>query len=129
MKTNMQNVLTPKLEVLKFPGFPPAAPRSTSRLGRFLQYTGVAMPNTELPRGWSWNPSVITLLILIASLLLGGGYYLGVLDAERTHMQQRLQKAEDDAFKAKQLESYNSGQLDALRNHGNTNIAKKTGGH
>lgn len=35
----------------------------------------MAAPNN--PSGWNWNPAVITLLLLLASLIAGGSWYLG----------------------------------------------------
>ena len=35
----------------------------------------MAAPNK--PSGWEWNPAVITLLLVLASLIAGGSWYLG----------------------------------------------------
>ncbi len=106
-----------KTETAIWPGLPlehgEQRPGPVVRFGIAIGVLMAAPP----PKVWTWNPSVITLLILIASLLLGGGYYLGTLDAERKLMEQRLQKAEQDAEKAKQIGSYTAGATDAQRGH------------
>ena len=83
------------------------------------------MSNPENPRGWSLNPATVTLAILIASLIAGGSYYIGGRDAEMRHLQDQINKAAADAAKAKQLETYNAGSVDAMKGHANSNTEKR----
>lgn len=78
---------------------------------RFCVWYGVIMPNPDHPRGWTFNPAVITLTILIAGLLTGAGYYVGEKNTESRHLLERLQKAEEDARVARELSVAQSGQL------------------
>jgi len=59
------------------------------------------MPNA--PRIWGWNPSVITLLILIAGLLTSGGYYIGHQAAIIENIQKQADEANAAAKKAKDI--------------------------
>ncbi len=76
------------------------APEVEPKRSRFLcatDWLGFTMARTEDPRGWSFNPATVTLAILIAGLLTGGGYYVGSTDTERKDVQQRLKTAEETA--------------------------------
>jgi hypothetical protein len=88
-------------------------------------WTGVIMATPETPKGWSLNPATVTLALLIASLIAGGSYYIGGRDAEMRSLQEQIKKAADDAAKAKQLETYNAGSVDAMKGHANSNTEKK----
>jgi len=76
-------------------------------LGHYLGI--VDMPNT--PRVWGWNPSVITLLILIAGLLTGGGYYVGHQAAIIENIKKQADDARQDAKNAKDIAI--AGQVEA----------------
>lgn len=92
---------------------------------------GAMVIKPESPKGWGWNPAVVTLCLVIVSMgvtavgaLMAGAYYLGQRDNEQRHVlerieevQQKADKAADDADKAKQLESYNAGGVDATKGH------------
>ena len=65
------------------------------------------------PKGWNWNPAVITLLLVIAALIASGSFYLGYERAVREQMQQQINQAAQDAIKAKERETYNAGVLDS----------------
>jgi hypothetical protein len=106
-----------------FPGFPP-------RIGprpwyiRFGLYTGLLMATPESPKGWSLNPAVVTLIILIASIVAAGAYYLGQRDAESRYLMEQLQQAKEDAKNAQtaaqraiQISSYEAGSVDAQKGH------------
>lgn len=86
-------------------------------LVRFGLWIGTLMVRPNEPKGWGWNPSVITLLLVIAGLLTSGGWYLGVQWAESRQMQKEIDAFTEDARKAKERQTYNAGQLDAQRGH------------
>lgn len=76
------------------------------------------------PKVWTVNPAVVTLCLLIAGIVAGGAYYLGQRDTEAKHILERVKQAEDkanaaqaDAAKAKQIETYNAGAVDATKGH------------
>lgn len=109
-----------------FPGLPPREIRAIKlswpvRIGLFI---GVLMATPESPKGWSLNPAVVTLIILIASIVAAGAYYLGQRDAESQHLRQELQQAKDEAKaaaaaaqRAIQISSYEAGSVDAQKGH------------
>lgn len=76
-----------------------------------LHITTMAKPTTPY-----WNPAmvgtwctVIALVIVLVSLIAGGAFYLGVQHQKYEEMNQRLQKAEEDARRAAMLEASKSG--------------------
>lgn len=104
--------------ILTFPGLEELEkPKKLWWIIRILILLGVAMPNTENPRGWSWNPAVITLTITIAGLIFGGGYYIGSTDAEKRHLLERIAVAEKNAADAKQLGTYAVSGRDSETGH------------
>lgn len=92
-------------------------PKKPSWIIRLLNYLGVTMPNTESPRGWSFNPATITLTLTVAGLLVGGGYYVGQKDRETQHLLERIQKAETDAAEAKKFSVYAAAGADEASGH------------
>lgn len=64
---------------------------------------GVLMARPEEPKGWGWNPSVITLCILVGSLLAGGGYYIGRQASQIEMIQKQADEARKTAQDAKDL--------------------------
>ena len=79
---------------------------------RATNWLGITMTRTDNPRGFSFNPAVITLVLVIAGMVAGGAYYMGQRDAENRHLLERLQKAEMDAAEAKKLQTYSAGVAD-----------------
>lgn len=69
------------------------------RLGIML---GVLMAAPQ-PKVWTWNPSVLTLLLLIASMIAGGGYYLGQQDERIRTIQKQADAASAEANTAKTI--------------------------
>lgn len=55
------------------------------------------MPNSESPKGWTWNPAVITLMIVIAGGVASFGYYVGQKDAENRHLLERISEIDKKA--------------------------------
>lgn len=101
-----------------------------SRLVKILIWTGTLMTQPENPRGWSLNPAVITLCILIASLLTGGGYYVGHLAAEIEFLKQQQVHTEAVAQDAEKVAGYSVAQSDKGDGHKITNTNTNTsGGH
>lgn len=76
-----------------------------------------ALMSTTTPKVWSLNPAVVTLLILIAGMIGGGGYYLGHQAAVQNQMQRELDKVAADEKRRKELEIYNSRQTDEQDGH------------
>lgn len=79
---------------------------------RFGVWIGTLMVQPEIPKGWGWNPSVITLCIVVLSLVASVSYYMGSANAESKSMMMRLEKAETDAAEAKKLSAYQAGVAD-----------------
>ena len=57
------------------------------------------MPN-DSPKGWGWNPSVITLCILIGTLIGGGGLYIGDMRRQIMNIEQQANEAKSKADSA-----------------------------
>lgn len=66
--------------------------------------TGLLM-SAPPPKVWTLNPSVVTLLIVIASLIASGGYYIGHQAAVIEGIQRQADKAASDAATVKNLVS------------------------
>lgn len=71
-------------------------------------WTGVIMATPETPKGWSFNPSTVTLALVIAGMIAGGAYYVGQNDAERRHLLERIEKAERNSSQALTLSAASS---------------------
>lgn len=67
-------------------------------------WTGLLM-SAPPPKVWTWNPAVITLCLVIAGLLTGGGWYLGYQQAVIENIKQKADKAASDAATVKSLVS------------------------
>ena len=57
------------------------------------------MVNPSKPQ-WNWNPSVITLLLVIVGIIASGAYYMGQLSSDFKSMQRAVTASEDKADKA-----------------------------
>lgn len=127
-KRRMNEMSTAK--ITPFPGFEALgeeakerkSPSWAVRLGSFI---GVLMANPESPRGWSFNPAVITCVLTIAGMVAFGGYYMGQKDAENRQLMERIQKAEADAAEAKKLGIYAAAGQDESTGHKPTPKEKK----
>lgn len=84
---------------------------------RAAVWTGVIMSDPETPKGWSFNPSTITLGLVIASLIAGGSYYLGAQAEREKQIMERLRIAEHDAAEAKKFSVYAAAGSDAQTGH------------
>lgn len=127
MKRTMNAAITTRDSVRHFPGLQTLADVSKRRswLYRAAVWSGVIMATPEHPKGWQLNPATVTLSLVIAGMIATGSYYVGGRDAEMRMLQEKIQKAADDAAKAKQLETYNAGSVDAMKGHANANTEKK----
>lgn len=125
-RKQMPNDAAIKGTVHHWPGLEIAQPKQPrSRFFRAAVWLGVIMPTPDNQKGWTFNPATVTLAILVLSLIAGGAYYIGGRDAEMRHLQNQINKAQEDAQKAKQLETYNAGSVDAMKGHSNSNTQKK----
>lgn len=89
-----------------FPNLPNEGPELRRWwLLRVTDRVGITMAtlNDKNPNGWSINPATITLTLVVAGLIAGGSYYMGQRDNDAKHMMDRLEQAEIDAKKAKDL--------------------------
>lgn len=109
-----------------FPGFSVQAEEKKPHwLFRTAVWSGVIMSTPENPKGWTFNPSTVTLALVVAGMIAAGSYYLGAKDAELKILQRQIDAYTADAAKAKQLETYNAGSVDAMKGHTNSNTEKK----
>jgi hypothetical protein len=121
------------VKILGFPSIGPHTddeykepkPGRIKRLGSVLGV--IAMPNPDNPKVWTWNPSVITLLILLASLLTAGGYYVGHMAAEVEFLKQQQVATQEKAAKAENQALYAVKKVDGGDGHevANTNTQEK----
>jgi hypothetical protein len=88
---------------------------------RLTNWLGITMTRTDSPHGWSFNPATATLALVVAGGLLTGGYLWGENIAERRHLMERIQKAEDDSRRAAQLAAAAAGQAG---HNANTEVKK-----
>ena len=90
-----------------FPVLPNEEPEEARRKWwlRVTDWVGITMStlNDKNPNGWSLNPATVTLALAVAALIAGGSYYMGARDTNDKYMLERIQKAEDDARRAKDL--------------------------
>lgn len=80
-----------------------AEPKQTPLWLRVTNAVGLTMANAQDPKGWSWNPATITLMLVIMSMVAAGAYYMGNRDANDRHLIERLDKAEKSAAQAEKL--------------------------
>ena len=59
-------------------------------------YVGALM-SAPPPKVWSFNPSVVTLVILIVGIVAAGAYYMGRQDATINRIEKVAEKAEQKA--------------------------------
>ena len=101
-----------------FPSDSLANPRQCiSRTGRLLTWTGFAMAQPDHPRGWQWSPAVVTLMLIIAGMIAGGGYYIGYKDAENKALQQQIQHVQQIADDAHTKATYAARDVDNNEGH------------
>lgn len=98
-----------------------------SRIGRSLIFIGAAMAQPDIPRGWGWNPSVITLCIVILSIVASAAYFIGHLSAQVEQLRQQYVQTDLKAEDAKTKATYAARDVDNADGHtvGNTNSVKK----
>lgn len=80
-------------------------------------WTGVIMATPETPKGWSFNPSTVTLALVVAGMIAGGSYYLGAQAEREKQIMERLRIAEHDAAEAKKFSVYAAAGSDAQTGH------------
>lgn len=85
-------------------------PKKPSWILRAATWLGIIMSTPETPRGWSFNPAVITLALVILSMVAAGAYYMGQRDSEARTLLERVEKAEEDSRRAAQLAAAAAGQ-------------------
>lgn len=90
-----------------------------SRTGRFLIYIGAAkaMPKPNDPHAWGWNPSVITLLIVVGTLLFTSGVAIGVLTNKVQNLESNQQHVEAVATDATKQATYAVTKVDGGDGH------------
>lgn len=69
------------------------------------------------PKNWTWNPSVITLLILIAGIIGGGAYYMGRQASIIENIQQQAAEAKQKAEAADTKATYAVKDADIKSGH------------
>lgn len=93
---------------------------------RAANWIGVTMAQPEHPRGWSFNPATVTLMLVILGMVAGGAYYMGQRDNESQNLLKRLEAAEKKAESADTKATYAVSGKDKEDGHGpNTNQNKK----
>lgn len=84
----------------------------------------MAQPDT--PRGWGWNPAVLTLCLVVLGIVASGSYYVGHLAAEVEYLKQQQQHTEAVAQDASKVATYAVKQQDSGDGHkavANTNTS------
>ena len=78
----------------------------------------------DTPKGWGFNPAVIGLVLVMISMmvagigaLMGGAYYVGRQDTRLEQIQLQLEAVKADEKRRKELEIYNSRQVDEQDGH------------
>lgn len=85
---------------------------------------------TDTPKGWGWNPSVLTLCLIVAGLIAGGAYYIGHMAAQVEFLERQAQHTEAVAQDAQKVATFTNATSDKGDGHkpANSNTAKpKTG--
>jgi hypothetical protein len=90
---------------------------SPGKVVRVLNWTGITMANSENPRGFSFNPAVITLFLMILSLVAGGGWYLGYQARQLEELRQSVIEAKQKAEHAETLGTYAAAGTDEQNGH------------
>lgn len=85
---------------------------------------GVLMNQPEHPKGWTWNPAVITLCLIIASLLVGGGYFIGRQSMMIESIQQKTAETRAIADDARKLATYSARDVDNSSGHTKSTVKK-----
>ena len=92
-----------------------------SRLVKILIWMGTLMPQPDTPRGWGWNPSVITLCLVTLGIVASGAYYIGHLAAEVEFLKQQQMHTEAVAQDASKVATYAVKESDKGDGHKVTN--------
>src|SRR6185369_2755667 len=111
---------------------PASIPREKGELSwwlRFWTWLGVIMAQPDNPRGWGWNPSVITLCLVILGIVASGAWYIGHLAAEIEFLKQSQQETRSTADDAHSKSLYAISKVDGGDGHAesnaNANVKKK----
>lgn len=84
---------------------------------RAAVWSGVIMSEPQSPKGWTFNPSTVTLSLVIAGLIAGGSWYLGAQSERERQIMERLTVAERKADAADTKATYAVSGTDAERGH------------
>lgn len=112
----MQHVPTYPIHLVE-PFRPSDEPRALPFWARWLIYAGVFMSQPAEPKGWGWNPSVLTLCLVVASLIAGGSYYLGHQAAIIENLQQKQVETQSVAGDAINKSLYAISKVDGGDGH------------
>jgi|GEM_PF-4626875 len=83
---------------------------------RFGLLMGTLMA-TDTPKGWGWNPSVLTLCLIVAGLIAGGAYYLGHQAAIIENLEQKQIETRGVADDASKKSLYAISKVDGGDGH------------
>ena len=122
------NVMPNVAIVREFPIQTTTEPRDKGELSRLIKiliWTGTLMAQPDTPRGWGWNPSVITLCLVILSIVASAAYFIGHLTAEVEFIKQQQTHTEAVAQDALKVNTFATADGDKGDGHkvANTNTS------
>ncbi len=84
---------------------------------RFGIFIGTLMTQPANPKGWGWNPSVITLCLVVLSMAVGIAYYVGQKESELRQLKEASDNSTKTAQEALKLATYAVKDADVKSGH------------
>ena len=116
-----------------FPVLPNEEPEEVRRKWwlRVTDWVGITMStlNDKSPNNWSLNPATVTLALIVAGLLTGGGYYIGEKNAEYKQLLEKTESAVKKAEAADTKATYAVSGKDEKEGHKPGSNTNTKGGH